>query len=548
MEKELTDEQIDARLDDAILKADPNNLTDEELDRRLELAQRKSFGQMTLDAAGDIAGAVSTVVDYPAGIARSGITNLADYLSDKKTGSEAISDFGESFKGPSNAPTSQDIARRMGVPDLPMGTDNFKPFGDIPQSAIAGTALDAAMAYPEAAMISKGMGAVGRGARSVFGSDEQALKAVGIRRKDLAPKIKISDFSDPYEDINALSKYAQENVITGGSGTESTLKRVKKKLQDVGTKIGEIRNKNQSAINDMLEKYQGNIESYDQLLKKKRASSPAESAMIERQMNGLNNQLPGMKDIGEYFKGTFTPKSSYERIDKEIASSLADVEDADKVRAIVKGKLDALDNKYQGDIIPIEDLTRLKSEWQRQLTSGRDALDRTVREDAYHFLQKEADRAISNEINFGDKILKGDDLAKHMKLKKEYGILKLMNETLSSKAAKEMTGANSLNPFVVAPNSTKVQSAIAKIPDQGPGGLATGGMAAGIQYGNISNMRQGAYKEPYVFGFPISQTQRISPNELAPLKNEIQQNSELSAVEKAKRLNLLNNGRVYLGN
>lgn len=508
-DKELTDEEIQAKLDQAIMDADPEKLTDEELDRRLELRSYEKYDtNIFMDGVKGAAKAVGAVVDYPMGIARAAVNEMADLVTDpKKSMSERVGNIGKAFLGPSNAPTSQDIAQRVGIPDDPI------PGTEIPQSAAAGFGLDLAMGVPEAALLNKGASMASRGVKKVLDADQQALNAIGTPKKDAARLIKDTrskPYGSPTAKLDAYGDYAKENLLSPMSPTEKVLMRARQKADNVGTEIGMLRRKNEAAVNKWI---QAN------------ADSP---------------------EVMDYIEGSFGPGDQKVKLLQKIDQEMADPETAEQVKAFVTKKLDALEAKYPYETVPIDELTKLKAQWQREIKNGKDLADYSIREDAYNFLQKAADEAIDNEFKYGEKYLSGSDLARHSQLKKEYGTLKQMLPNIENKLAGRSVGMGD-SLFLTQPKTwiknPRLQSTIATLPDQAtPFGWKFQGAGAA---GQMANMGEGAYKEPEIEGFPMSMTAEVNPMEALMYGAELEK-MPIPNIEKARRMELLNKHKRIL--
>lgn len=502
--EELSDEKLQQRLDDAILKADPEKLTDDEIDRRLYLRENghKSPDLLrgSINAAGDILGMAGTVADYPQGIARAGAEGIRGMLMNDKSASEGLDGVVEALKGPSHAPGWADIMENVGVPE-----DAAFP---------AGLGMDILTGTAEGWALNKGAKGLSNAARGALDADEMALKAVGSTKKLNREMLAKAPLENPMQNLDKASKYAQENVLSPLSSTRKVYDKALQKFDEVGKKIGALREKNQALVSKWL------------------ASNP------EKQ------------EAAEYLNGTFEPRKSLNRIFEKIDQDIADPDYANQVKDTVAKKMNALLEKYQGKEIPIQDISKLKSGWQREVNFGKEAADYSVREDAFNYLQREADRAIDNEVTFGDKYLKGDDLVKHKKLKEEYGMLANMTKNLRSKLAGEIAspGGMKLNPLtweLDPTKSTRGQSLIATLPEN-PKPFGIKSQAVGTA-GQVMNMRDGEYKERTFEGFPASKTMQVMPQEVQMFESDIQK-SDLSNVEKARRINLLRkHGRAYIG-
>jgi hypothetical protein len=416
---------------------------------------------------------------------------------------------------PSKATTAKELAQKMGFSDKPMQAGQFKPFGEIPQSDIAGLGIDLGLGVGASALGSSMMKGAGKGLRSILGGDDTAIRAIALRPKDIRTGIKTAGENEIFKNVDEISSFAKKNVLSPFSSTEEVLEKTKSRLESVGKEIGEIRKRSADKVEEYL----------------------------------LRNA--GKPNVENYFDNVFRPKLSYLRIKKQIDNEIADPDYAQRVMSVIENKLNSLQERYGDAAVPMEKMTSLKSNWQREISAGKESADYTIREDAFKFLNKDLNQAINNEISLYDKILKGDDLAKHTKLKRDYGLLSLMNDSISARAAKEATasGPITLNPMQGFRTSTGLQSAVATgLPENAiPNPKWTAIGAGAIGSGRILSMGRGEQNEPKIEGYSAVETMQIAPIELPGAKAQIE-NSSLSSVEKAKRLNLLNkHGRVYLG-
>lgn len=503
--EELTDAELEEKLDEAILNADPDKLTDDELDRRLYLRQtpRHDFQDSVLDVAGGIA----KTLDYPMGIARSAADAALEVGKKDGSSEKALNTLKKGVQADGTTP--QALAQKIGVPDDPI------PGTNIPQSAVAGLGIDLVGGIGEAKVAGEATKLLGKGVRKLLDGDEMALKATGTTTKDFKSMINSSPVEDPMKEAREYGHYATKNFIRPFNSTEKLLKKVGMKWEEVGRSIGSLRQKNADIVTKWLSKNPNNME------------------------------------VRSYLDNTFNPQKSIQRIFSEVDESIPSARAAEQIKDQITKELEPLHMKYQGAEIPMSELAKLKTFWQNEINFGKDAADYSIREAANDFLQREANRAIDNEFEFADKWMKGTDKTKHAKLKEEYGLLSKMYSNIAAKAAREGAEKSniltSLNPL----NNDRLQTAIASIPRDPVNlvpGMKSGAVGAGIGALQVPNMRAGEYKEPMIEGFPVSKTVKaLSPMDVQELEKTIQK-SDLSNVEKAKRLNLLRkHGLIYIG-
>lgn len=550
----LSDEELQYRLDEAILKANPEDLDDEDLNRRLQLAEERHRPSDFMDGVEGAAKVVGKVLDYPSGIMRGAIKTAQDMVEKPNVKMGNL----ETYKPLISAtmampPSGQEVMQGFGV------SDNTIPGTEIPNSAAAGFALDLALGVPENIIGSKVLGAASRGARKVFSADEKALKAINAQPKMAEKMIKAEKY-DPLKQVNEMSEYAQKNILKPFSGTESILKRARNKAEEVGTTIGLIRKRNQSAVNSWLSKQMGKPVNVDDFFRPEVVEG-IENPNVLVQTFKINN--PPNQEVMDYLGGMFNVSRpprvgemakfgpTERKIIQEIQSKIEDPTEANKAIEFVIDKFSDLGEKYGKGYLDVSELSKLKKEWQAKVKYDSQMQTLTSPQKvAYDALQRAADDAIDNEIVFADKYLKGSDLAKHSALKKEYGVLKQMIPNIEKRLSKEAVGKGE-SISLVKPSTwlsgPRGASTVATLPQEvSPIGKA-GLTYQGLKQMDILNMQQGGIDEPKISGYPVRLTREVTPQEYLQIGKELEK-SELSNIEKSNRMNLLNKyKRIYIG-
>lgn len=450
-------------------------------------------------------------------------------------------------EGPTVAPTGLEIAKEIGLPQeihpdyekfLNQAVEHAKqePSGldgllnriksmyelqavaqSIPASTadVAGMAIENVAAIPGAKLAEGMIKAPGAVINAIAGQKESALKATGQLQKVLEQGLR-RETRGTAKDIERMGEFAQKNVVSPFATTQKMLGKVQSKLDDLGQKLGSIRQKTAIAAENWL------------------ASLPGEKA-VEFLENGFHvaGDAKTLKRIEGKLKGF----------------KVASAGNKEKVMNIVKDELRAIKEQLHGNNPDIVELSDMKRRWQEEIMWNKPDSDMLNREIAHDLLQQEANRAIDYEINHvGQFLTNKNDLAQHSALKKEFSQYANTELGLIKKRAKEIAKESQglpLKDAIKTPMSyTPIQSTMASIPDMnklfGPIAKMAGGTTM------LSPM-VAPIREKTIEGYRESQTQQIIPEERVMFEDEIKA-SNLSKDEKAKRRNLLNkHGRVVIG-
>lgn len=516
-----------------------------------------SFGEDVIDVGLSTLGAVGSVLDYPYGIARGAAKSILDLSGKEVPEQTAQETMSRAIMG--DAPTSQELAQKIGIPDDPI------PFTNIPQSAAAGFGLDILSGVPENLIASKLGGKLSRGARWALDSDQRALEAVETSSKEGKRMVQETAGrlgEDPLAKVKERTKYIKGNIVNKAfDTTEDLLLKARKKLDDVGSSIGVIRKSNERAVDEWLSKSMNQKFSVYDYFKPDVSRNVETPSYLQQTFKLTDRSNPeAMQYLGGMFNvvrpvpkiaGELVVSPTEKKIIQNIRERLEDPEDAAKAMEIIIGKFDSLEDKYK-TFIDVDKLTKLKKQWAEKVGYDKKAMALTKPvEVAYDELQRAADDAIENEIYFADKYLKGKDLQKHQALKKEYGILKKIIPNVEVKLGREAVGkgpqTSLIKPWSWGQN-TRMQSAIANIPESiSPTAKPLMFLQGAKLIGSGANMREGREKEMSYYGYPASQTIQVSPAEMLTYGKDLE-SAQMDNVEKAKRMQLLNKyKRVYIG-
>lgn len=523
-ENEVEDEASPEVDIDAYLEANESERMP--IDPVLGAARKAGFGDNVgidaLELIGDVA-------DYTAapirGAAVGAIKGLKDQYYDNNinplpTLRQTSKGFVEPLvKGPGSAPTGKELAQEMAIPE---------EYADE-----AGFALDMLSGFAGPSIMNVGSKIatesaelLGRGASKVgmINPTESAAGVIGLN--DRARQALLSEKgSGKY---NEALDYAKKNIISGNpfkSSAKSVLGRVQKKTQEIGDKIGALRSEAADDIQRIL-------------------SSPSKQ----------NFQV-----VDQYLKNGFGTPNSLNRMNALIDETVEDALTARKMKAFVKNVADAQMQKYQGSTPDFKQLTKLKTEWQNEVDYLKASQDRPWKQAAYDILTKEASNAMDNELDFLGKagVFKSSQKARHNALKKEYGILKTIEESALPKASKLMEGmpqpGDSLvynvpfvGPFLKAAKNRLIDPNLARAgqermaPQIGP---LMKNILGGAQV--LPAAARPFYERPVIDGYSIEETQPVDPNTGAMILNEIQNDASISVVEKAKIISNYNKtGRI----
>ncbi len=407
----------------------------------------------------------------------------------------------------------------------------------------------------EQEMIGQSIGSVGQGPNVLGGikkiGDRAAIQSISPTIRQGAKMIQGTG-ENPLQKVNDLSNFARDQgIMQPMSNAEKMLIATRGKLKDIGSQIGEIRDKNESAVQDYITR---------------------------------NSDSP---DVQDYQKNVFNPQSVKDNIISQIDKDYQyNPRKSEAIKNNVLAELDPMIQQMQSaqkpdQSIPIKGLTNLKAEWQDNVKNWQQAKvgDLPEKQQAYAYLQKAADNAISNEIALGDKIYQGQDLSIHNKLKKDYGFAKTLEPLLEKKTyqefAKPAPGLN-LNPMDLfgignIGNNPAVKTTLATVlPNIANVGSNVGQVlntlsrpAANIMQNGKSSQRSpqsigSPQPEQMIEGFPQSQTMSVAQmaqkNMQNPMVTEqmvrstLDKDESLSNIQKAKRLQLLNkHGLIYMG-
>jgi hypothetical protein len=521
--KQLSEKELDDILNSATGNSQKKQLSEKELDELLGSGDEDSvsIGDISFKAkrdpyadldftlgqpAADILEVVGKVLDYPAAPVRSAVgaamdqppgTTPLDYI--RNVGEAAVETLAQ---GPSLAPSFEELALKAGVPE------DIAPYvgfvGDVASGGIGG--VGANLALKGGQKVASGLM---KGLSKVVDTDDALLRALGLTSKQ--KKLLLSDRAAA-DKLSEAVEYGKQEIVTANpfkANTKKYLKNVQDKAEKVGDEIGKI----YPEAEKQFEKFSLNPKNADKVQ--------------EVLFDGFNFQK--------------TPERLFKMINNEIDSPRL----RERVKEIIFDEISPLFQEFQGSNPGVNKLRRLKSDWQKEISWGKDIP--REKDIAYNMLQREANRAIMAELGHLDKIMTGSNASKLSKLNKEYGKLMELELGLRTKAASEVGQPHAVIDLIDKTlKGQKMSSFLAKLPE---GMKATGapGLWKKTGIGQIVPGGIRALPEPKLEGFNVSETIEILPEEAASFEKEIQ-SSQLTTSEKARHLNLLRkHKRVVIG-
>jgi hypothetical protein len=473
--------------------------------------------------------AIATAADYTAapirGAAVGAIKSLKDQYYDKSVNPlpalySSAKGFAEPLvKGPGYAPTGKEWAQEMAIPE---------EYADE-----AGVALDmlSGFAGPKALNlgargITKGLEYAGKGVAKlpIIDTAESAAKVVGLGKKSRKEFINAGEESVNREAL----EYANKNLISGNplkSSAHQFFKRTQKKAKEIGGKIGDLR---------------------------KEAKEDIEKILLSSKTDP--------NDVSAYLQNGFGTPKSIDRMKAMVDETVEDAMTARQMKSFIENAAVEQMERYKGSIPDFQQLSRLKSSWQDQITDYNNIPDLPWKKKAYNILRKEANIAMDNELDFLDRInaYTGSRKAKHDALKREFKMLKTIEEPALSKAADAMDGkiqtGDSLiynipvvGPYLKVSKNRLIDPNLARLgqervaPQISPlmqnilGGAQALPAAARPFY----------ERPPLIDGYSNEETRLVDPNTGAMILQELENDPSVSIVEKAKIISNYNKtGRV----
>jgi len=364
---------------------------------------------------------------------------------------------------------------------------------------------------------------------------ETAYGAIGPKKSIVKDAIRSSEKSP--KSIENVGRYALDSGIVGPmSSYEKMYVVASQKADDAGKKISNIIDRNSDALNKYLE---ANPNAY-----------------------WLPNPYPE-KTLGS---------ENLKKVVYEIADELKYDRGGNEAAKQIFKYLKQVIPEGDGIVLDAKELQKLRVSLNNSIRWGSKADELPAIQKAYKLLRTKVDSALENEIELASKVLGQNDKAALRKLRDEYTKASIISDTSLDKHAASVS--KKINPTQAA-GLGAIAGAVLK-PSMGGviagAALGTGGaivnnaMSAGrgastLASGLDSLQNAGKFpagisraagamveqREPEIEGFPVSETYQIGPNEYQAILKQIKSDTSLDSVQRAKRLNLLNKGRIYTG-
>lgn len=462
---------------------------------------------------------IADAADYTAAPARGAVGGAMRAAKQMKPGNmsplpvltEAARGFVEPlYKGPGSAPTGEELSLDAGVPE------SVAPY--------TGFAVDVASGFggPKALNLAakgatKAIQLTGElGAKLPFiDTAESAAKVVGLGKKSRKEFIEKGEESLQREAL----EYANKNLISGNpmkSSAHDLFKRTQKKAKEVSQKIGALR---------------------------KEAKDDIEKILVSGKVDP--------SEVSAYLENGFGTQTSIGRMKALVDESVEDAMTARQMKAFIENVAQEQMARYNGSIPDFEQLSRLKSSWQDQITDYSNVPDLPWKKKAYNILRKEANVAMDNELNFLDNIkaYNGSRKVKHDALKHEFKLLKTLEEPALSKAADAMDGkiqtGDSLiynvpvvGPYAKVMKNRLIDPNIARLGQQRTAPQISPLMQNILGGGQLLPASGRFYQDPEkpapIDGYSNDETVFVPPDQGRLMLHEIETDPSISVVEKAK--------------
>lgn len=347
---------------------------------------------------------------------------------------------------------------------------------------------------------------LGYGAQKLAGRIPVAEKMAYMATGPTSGQVKgdLSTSPEAAEKIQELGQYVLDKGYVPG-GVDDIYFRSKEKLKEYGKQIGEIYHSTKPKVELFLSSNIGKV--------------------------------------SDYFDNTFDLNKSNEML-QDISKGLSGSPNRPQVISKIENYLSDIANDF-GDQFgsfstpDLEQLHKLKTRLGQSISWSKTNDEIPEIQEAYKYILKRVNGAIDNELNLYDKAVGGQASAKMRQLNRDYHLTDKINQNSLGKASSEMSGR--------APIGNQISNAVSDV-------FYSRSAQALNNMKNINSKTYspmgliGAQHETEFSGYPATMTMPIQREEYGMVKSGLEQNPDLSIIERAKRLNLLNKyGRVYLG-
>lgn len=414
--EQMTDEELNALLSESEKKP-LEKMTDEELDALLAEPKEPGYSDLAKETAiggvKAIGGALETagkVMDYPFAPARELLGTSIESLLGKRQPSEIFERTTTPlFEGPSKGRSWSEILKDLGVPEVsgpavPVGIEQLMTEEE---KAAAPQFMPATVggAFLEQLTPSTIGKAISKIPTPSFSRTEMMAKAIGLPSEEI--DIATKKIPESLKSLETLSEYAKESGVVKPLSTLKDIRdSAQAKVNEAGSKIGEIIDNASDKINNWLEK----------------APRAEREAYLK---SGFNTQILGpkmLKEIyNEYKGGNVTKRSQAMR---ELTKWLDEHNMAETYRPFL-GEMQQWKKNIQDSI---KDFEQIGAQQPGKQAAYRKILD---------YLNK----GIEAELNFSEKFLKNSpNLEEYRKLKREYYLANKIYDSSSAKLSKQIAG------------------------------------------------------------------------------------------------------------
>lgn len=372
---------------------------------------------------------------------------------------------------------------------------------------------------PEAVALDVAVGTGGKLMQKLINPKNAAIRALGLGKRDVESAMQKAEEST--QNLDRVIKYAKDSgILTAGQSSEGIFKKSSERLQQVGKELGDLRSKVDTGIIDSLlasdEKFK------EQYIK-----------------NSFNLSEEKIADIVERTKQAIIDSGG---TDSAQRAAIREVED----------RLKRL--KEKTSIFPnFKDMLKLKQEIDSSIYSKGKAIqkfgitDESLKKEALSFLSHELDKGLVYDAEVYSAFVNDKKLLNKLNdLKKQYSTLQTINTAARSKLSGEMANASRGSDLL----KTVVDNTVLSTPVQSTAAVITDKIKIPPTLVPRSFQAMTARPTILIEGYDIHQTEAITDLRSIPeMETSIQNDLNLSNIEKAKRLNLIRkHGRVYIGN
>lgn len=364
---------------------------------------------------------------------------------------------------------------------------------------------------------------------------EAAYGAIGPKKSIVKDAIRSSEKSP--KSIENVGRYALDSgIVTPMSSYEKMYVVASTKADDAGKKISNIIDRNSEALDKYL------------------AANP--------NAYWLPNPYPE-RTIGS---------ENIKKVVYEIADELKYDRGGNEAAKQIYKYLKQVIPSGEGAILDAKELQKVRVSLNNSIRWGSKNDELPAIQKAYKLLRSKVDDALNNEIDLAALVLKQNDKASLRKLRDEYTKASIISDTALDKHAASISkkinptnaaAAGAITGTLLKPTiSGAITGAAVGVGGAVANNVMSAGRGASTMASMIDSMQKGGkfpagisrtagamveQREPEIEGFPVSETYQIGPSEYQAILKQIKSDTSMDSVQRAKRLNLLNKGRVYIG-